>query len=107
MPQINHFVGRVRIIGIAEGLSYLLLLGIAMPLKYAAGFPGPVKYMGWIHGLLFILYCLVIFHAWWRKHLGFKRAALAFGASLIPFGPWLIDRRLAVDEENEGTRHHR
>jgi integral membrane protein len=84
-----------------EGTSFLLLMGIAMPLKYFANFPEAVKWTGWAHGLLFILLCAVILLAWVRKRLSIQRAALAFAASLIPFGPFLLDRKLAEDEARE------
>ncbi|MEK6782532.1 MAG: DUF3817 domain-containing protein [Bacteroidota bacterium] len=47
---------QLRIIGIAEGISFLVLLLIAMPLKHYFGFPMMVKVVGWMHGILFIAY---------------------------------------------------
>ncbi len=98
MPNLQSPVGRVRFIGLIEGVSFLLLMGVAMPLKYLAGQPLAVKYLGWAHGLLFILLCLAIFQAWLGGALGFRRSVLAFIAALVPFGPFLIDSRLARDE---------
>ncbi len=95
MPSWKSPVGRVRLIGMFEGVSFLLLIGVAMPLKYLAGFPEAVKVTGWLHGFLFICYCLAIFAAWISGHLSFGKSALGFAASLIPFGPFLIDRKLA------------
>ncbi|MGN6531837.1 MAG: DUF3817 domain-containing protein, partial [Ginsengibacter sp.] len=54
-------IRQLRWIGIAEGISFLLLLGVAMPLKYLYDFPVAVKVTGWIHGLLFILYSFAVF----------------------------------------------
>ena len=54
----NTPIGRLRIIGIAEGISFLTLLFIAMPIKYLAGNPEVVWYVGWGHGLLFMLFIL-------------------------------------------------
>jgi len=101
MPDFKTSVGKVRLTGMIEGVSFLLLMGIAMPLKYFANLPEAVKWTGWVHGLLFILLCLAIFHAWIKKRLSFGRSALAFVASLIPFGPFLMDRKLAEDEARE------
>lgn len=98
MPDLQSPVGRVRIIGFAEGVSFLLLMGVAMPLKYLAGQPLAVKYLGWAHGLLFILLCLAILQAFAGGALSFKRSLLTFLAALVPFGPFLIDRQLAQDE---------
>jgi len=53
-------VERFRAIAFIEGVSYLLLLGVAMPLKYFAGFPGAVMAVGWAHGVLFVLYLVAL-----------------------------------------------
>lgn len=101
MPNWKSPVGRMRLIGMCEGISFLLLMGVAMPLKYFAGLPEAVKWTGWIHGILFIGYCLAIFAALVGGRISFWKSALAFGASLIPFGPFFIDRTLAGDDALE------
>ncbi len=101
MPKLNTTVGRVRVAGIAEGISFLVLLGIAMPLKYFADQPLAVRYVGWAHGLLFILYALAILQAWAGSALPFRRAVMAFIAALVPFGPFVVDKKLAEDEARE------
>lgn len=88
-------IGRVRGAGIAEGISFLLLLGVAMPLKYFAGLPQAVTAIGWLHGALFVLLCAVLADATRRLRWPWRRAALVFCAALVPFGPFVIDRRLA------------
>ena len=98
MPNWKSRVGRVRLIGMVEGISFLLLVGVAMPLKYFAGFPEAVRLTGGLHGFLFICYVLAIFAAWVRGHLSFGKSALALAASLVPVGPFLIDRKLAEEE---------
>lgn len=85
---------RFRMIALSEGWSYLFLLGIAMPLKYAADFPLAVKYAGWIHGLLFVLYGFALINVWADKKWKFTKVLLAFICSLIPFGAFWFDRRL-------------
>ena len=100
-PNLSHAVGRLRFCGMLEGISLLLLVGIAMPLKYFFDSPLAVRYTGMAHGVLFILFCLLILITWLEKKISLKHAALAFGASLIPFGPFLIDRKLAKDEAEE------
>ena len=97
-------IGRLRAAGLTEGASYLLLLGIAMPLKYLADMPYPVSVIGWVHGLLFILFCLTIALAMYQVRLPVRLAVLAFIASLVPFGPFLIDGRLQR-EETQRTPH--
>lgn len=64
----------------------MILLGIAMPMKYAYGHPEMVRYVGSIHGVLTILYILLLINVSNRLQWSFKTAALAFIASLIPFG---------------------
>ncbi|BCX48868.1 membrane protein YdzA [Haloferula helveola] len=96
-----HPVGRVRIVGWIEGISYLLLLGVAMPLKYLADLPMAVKIVGWAHGVLFVVLMLLILIAWIGKKLSFGHSALMVIASLLPFGPFFIDRKLAADESGD------
>ena len=103
MPNWKSPVGRMRLIGMFEGVSFLLLMGVAMPLKYLAGLPEAVKWTGWLHGILFICYCFAIFGALVSGRISFGKSVLAFGAALIPLGPFLIDRKLAGDEALEAS----
>ena len=96
----NTAIGRLRLIGISEGVSYLLLLGIAMPLKYFAGLPLAVKYTGWVHGLLFVLYVAALVHVWFSLKWSFKKVAIAFIASLLPFGTFVLDKGWQEEEES-------
>ena len=87
----NDTFSRFRIISIIEGLSYLILVFIAMPLKYMFDYPMAVKIVGMSHGVLFILFFLALVMAMNRykwKFLGFQ----LFVYSLIPFGFILIER---------------
>ena len=92
-------IGQLRRIGIIEAWSFLILLGIAMPLKYFAGRPEAVKVVGWAHGVLFILYCWAAFRAAREHAWTFKRTVMVLAASLIPFGPFLIDPDLRREEQ--------
>ena len=83
-----------RKVAIAEGISYLLLLFIAMPLKYFADMPLAVKYTGWAHGLLFVLYGAVLILAWYEQKWKFGKVVLIFLASLLPFMPFVVDKKL-------------
>lgn len=82
-----------RIIAILEGISYLLLLGIAMPLKYLMDIPEAVMITGWMHGLLFSLYCVLLLVVFIQLEWKFTKALLAFVAALLPFGPFIFDKR--------------
>lgn len=94
-------IARVRNIGRIEGISFLLLMGVAMPLKYLADQPLAVKYVGWAHGVLFIALCMVLFQAWADKHLSFRQSCIVFIAALLPFGPFLIDRYMFSEDTDE------
>jgi integral membrane protein len=84
-----------------EGASLLLLLGVAVPLKYFAGMPAAVQWIGWIHGLLFVVYGLAILMALVGGSLSFGKSMLAFIGSLLPFGPFIVDRMLEDDEDRK------
>jgi integral membrane protein len=92
-------IARLRTVGIYEGISFLVLLGIAMPVKYILGIPELVKYVGWAHGVLFILYIAAVVHAYIAYQWSALKVALALMASLVPFGPFLFDKRLRKDEK--------
>lgn len=76
-----------------EGLSFLLLLGVAMPLKYLSNMPAAVQYVGWAHGILFMAYLMVLAIAARQNQWKISTVALAGLASLLPFGPFLFERR--------------
>ncbi len=65
---------QIRQVGIAEGLSYLFLLLVAMPLKYIWHIPEAVKYTGWAHGVLFIAFMYMIFLGMQKLNWSFKEA---------------------------------
>lgn len=96
----NSDIGRLRMAGIAEGISFVTLLFIAMPAKYIAGNPGLVWYIGWVHGLLFLLYILALITVKINLEWKFKRTVVAFFASLIPFGTFIMDKSLRKEEQN-------
>jgi integral membrane protein len=81
-----------------EAVSFLLLLGVAMPLKYFAGFPLAVKIAGWLHGLLFLAFCIVLLQTQQTQNWPLRFTAVIFIAALLPFGPFIIDRRLRAHD---------
>lgn len=86
---------RLRLVGMLEGVSYLLLLGVAMPLKYMAGRPEAVEHVGMAHGVLFLVFCVCLLMAKVLVDLPWKMAMMVFVAALLPFGPFVIDSKLA------------
>lgn len=91
-------VGRLRVIAFIEGVSYLVLLGVAMPLKYFAGMPWAVKAVGWAHGLLFVLYLLSVAEVTVARRWPLPRILGALAAAFIPFGTFALDARLRREE---------
>lgn len=90
----HAFLKKLRTLGLIEGTSTLILFGIAMPLKYLAGYPGAVTVVGSIHGALFV--ALVVMFL-----IGMRRIPLPAGltfvgilAAVVPFGPFVVDRHL-------------
>lgn len=84
----------LRILGNIEGVSYLLLLGVAMPMKYYFEMPMAVKIVGMTHGVLFVAYCVLLALCLKRFNWTLKFGAYLFIATLIPFGTFVTDRNL-------------
>jgi integral membrane protein len=90
----NKTVKTFALIALFEGISYVLLLGIAMPLKYFFDFPAAVTVVGWAHGVLFMLYGLWLVLCWKEYAWSFTRVIAYFIASLLPIVPFVVERRL-------------
>lgn len=88
-----------KVIGYLEGISFLLLLGIAMPLKYIWGMDMAVTIVGGAHGGLFVLYVAAIFYMMLRVRWSLWTALLAFIASIVPFGPFIFDAKVLKQQE--------
>lgn len=86
-------VDRLRLVAFLEGVSFLLLLGVAMPLKYLASLPIAVRIVGAVHGVLFLLFCLLLVLVMRERRWSLGRGAAGLLASLIPFGTFIIDAR--------------
>ncbi len=81
-------------IALLEGISTVVLFFVAMPLKYFAGIENAVKYPGWLHGLLFVLYIGLLINVAVRYSWSFMRVLKYFIASLIPFMPFFVEKEL-------------
>ncbi len=84
-------IRRLRTIGLFEGVSFLILLGVAMPLKYLGGTPEAVTIVGWIHGVLFMALCAALLTVKRVAHWTIQQAGRVVVAALLPFGPFVID----------------
>lgn len=104
MDWLKSPLGRLRVIGFWEGVSFLVLLGIAMPLKYFAGWPAGVRGVGMAHGVLFILYVGVALHTASVLLWPWRRTALVLIASLLPAGPFVVDAKILRREMGGSAR---
>ena len=96
--NLKTTLGQLRLLAIIEGVSYLMLFGITMPLKYIVGIGGPNKFVGMAHGVLFFMYCLwVVFYAN-KKNWSIMKILLALGASLLPFATFVVDRKYLKED---------
>jgi integral membrane protein len=85
---------QLRLLALLEGSSFLVLLFIAMPLKYLAGLPLAVRIVGSVHGLLFLMFMGALYRASRERAWPLRRSLLAFVSSIVPFGTFIFDRSL-------------
>lgn len=88
--------------GYLEGTSFLLLLCIAMPLKYMMGIPEGVKYIGMAHGVLFIAYIAILMGAANKIKMPIWAMPAGVLGSFLPFGPFIFDHLLKKSLNKEG-----
>jgi len=101
MGPLKTSLGRLRIIGFWEGVSFLLLLGVAMPLKYLVGWPDAVRVVGMAHGILFLLYLVAAMQVAQERDWPWRRTALVLVASVLPAGPFVIEAKVLRNEAPE------
>jgi len=90
-------IGRLRVVSAIEGLSYVLLVGVAMPLKYMAGMPEAVRVVGMAHGVLFVAFVAALAMAWIARRWSVWRVASLFVLSMIPLGALAIEHQLRAE----------
>ena len=90
----NNSVKKLGLINTIEGYSYLLLLFVAMPLKYMYGMPMAVKFMGMAHGILFVTFIILLIESWSENKWPFYENIIFFVATLIPFGTFFTKNRI-------------
>lgn len=96
--MINENVKKFGLINTVEGYSYIILVFIAMPMKYLLGIPLAVKVAGMAHGVLFIIFCILLVKAWEESKWSFKNSMIFFIASLIPFGTFFTKSKIKTYE---------
>ena len=91
--ELSNTLGRLRVTGILEGSSYIILLAIAMPLKYFADEPWLNKQVGLAHGILFVLYVILVIEVKIALDWSIRKMLVALGASIVPFGTFFINEK--------------
>lgn len=91
--QQDPIIRRFRSWAIAEGWSFLILLFIAMPLKYLADWPWGVKVVGWAHGILFMGYWVTAVPLFTKLKWDLERIIGLGLASFLPFGTFVMERK--------------
>ncbi|WP_269525699.1 DUF3817 domain-containing protein [Coraliomargarita parva] len=94
MFKFDSTLHRLRAVGILEAISFLLLLGIAMPMKYVWGHPEAVRAVGMAHGLLWIAYVGLAGLGQLDYKWSVKTTAWLVVASLLPLGPLVADAKI-------------
>jgi len=97
--QLSDHLGRLRLVGLLEGLSFIILLAIAMPLKYIAGKPEMVSVVGMAHGVLFVLYILLSVLAKFHYSWSFRKMFILWIASVVPLGTFYADYKMLRYEQ--------
>lgn len=95
----DKFPKTTILVGHIEGVSYLLLLFVAMPLKYMMDMPIWVRIVGTIHGFLFIAYMYFLIDSWARLKWKFATPVILFVLSLVPFGTFFQRKVIALFEK--------
>lgn len=98
--MFKNALGHFRFIGLLEGSSLVILLFIAMPLKYWFNMPEAVTVIGTIHGYIFLVYMVAIVYAMIAVKWPFRFTVGAVFSAFIPFGNFVLDNRLKRLEAN-------
>ncbi|WP_375434048.1 DUF3817 domain-containing protein [uncultured Hymenobacter sp.] len=94
-------IGRLRLLGLLEGASLLLLIGVAVPFKYLYGNPSLVRALGPVHGLLFLLFVLNTLRVGVEYQWRFSTTWKVLLACLLPFGTFYVDRKILAPMQKQ------
>jgi integral membrane protein len=97
--NFNSLLGIFRWVAVLEGISYLILVGVGMPLKYIFKNMEFILFAGWAHGVLFMAFCLLLLLTGIRYKWKFTKMVVAFVASLLPLGTFWFEYRLRKENE--------
>jgi integral membrane protein len=102
MTDVPWTLRALRRVSLTEAVSYLVLLGIGMPLKYAFGMPMTVKVTGMLHGVLFLVLTWLLIRAYFEHRWPIGRLLLVFAAAFLPLVPFWLDARVRRWSEAAG-----
>jgi integral membrane protein len=95
--NFKNLLNQFRLIAFVEGISYLLF-ALTMPMKYMMGIPGPNKFIGMAHGVLFISYMIWLYLNAMKRKWSLGKIVLLFLASIVPFGTFIADAKILKKE---------
>ncbi len=87
-------IQKFKVLGTLESMSFLLLLFVAMPLKYIYGMPQFVRVIGSVHGALFVLYLLMALMIYKKVNWTKLQLFYVFVLASIPLGPYVVNKKL-------------
>jgi integral membrane protein len=93
MSTNDNSVKAFKVLSFLEAVSFLLLLGVAMPLKYIWDMPEFVSKIGMAHGVLFVLYLIGAYWMYEKLNWSFKTLLIVAVCAVLPFGPFYADRK--------------
>ena len=97
--SLKTVLGQLRILALIEGISFLLLFGVTMPLKYINGIEMPNKIVGMIHGILFIAFCIWVVRVAMQNKWSILKTLVALASSLLPFATFVLDAKVLKKED--------
>lgn len=98
--MLTNNLGVLRLSGYLEGISYLTLLGICVPLKHIWGISQPTLYVGSVHGILFIFYCTMVILVKQEQKWNNRKTFWALLASILPFGTFVAEVKLFREQKS-------
>lgn len=94
--SLQNSIDALRLVAILEGWSYIILVLVAMPLKYVFSNPILIRPVGMIHGVLFVGYILLVLLCMWQYKWSIWKGFLVFLISLVPFGTFIWKRLYTI-----------
>nr|WP_170134765.1 DUF3817 domain-containing protein [Marinirhabdus gelatinilytica] len=91
--SVDISVKTFKIVSTLEAISFLVLLGIAMPLKYIWDMPQMVRVVGMAHGILFIAYIIGAYLMKEKLNWSWGTLAIVMLCSVLPFGPFYAEKK--------------